>query len=294
MVTTMWGDDDDISATICGGDLLWRISNYTSGGDDEMEMLLSFDICTEKIQFIQLPPECNSLIHNLDTAEDNCYELRHHLLEFKGYPCVARSEKTWIGERVEYHFKVHLFILKDKVDQIWIEEETFNVRLKEDGVELDSLLRDPFDRYFNKTRRSNDHRSHRTRMCSFSDQVMLYWFDGGCLIFYNLRMNHHNVAKGANPCTGRDRRDIFKAKLKGMATDPGSDGDDVPHCPCIDYQLHAQVENIISVKTFIPKGGEVGEFDNYEEFQQFLTDKQPVGWVATGRKSPKWIAALAG
>ncbi|XP_026377851.1 uncharacterized protein LOC113272179 [Papaver somniferum] len=298
MVTRMWKDTHR-SATICAGDLLWRITNTANDGY-KTEMLLLFDIHNEKIQFLQLPTECTSLVPTMN--ENDCLEIGHHLLEFKGYPCVARSEKIMITERVipdneytEFHyfrFKVHLYILKDRFQQIWVEDETFDVRMKE---ERKYEFQDPFSRYFDFSF-GNNISTHPTCILGFSDQVILYWFDGGCLIFYNLLMKHYNVVKGNRSCIEQNR-DIFEAKMVGITpdTEPEIDGYDIDilfpvdgygdiHCPCIDYQLHAQVENIISLKTFIPEGGEVGEFDCYNEFQQFVTD--------TGRKTAIWYVLM--
>ncbi|XP_026455437.1 uncharacterized protein LOC113356492 [Papaver somniferum] len=45
------------AATFCGGDLFWRMQNQL-GTDNDIEMLLSFDLHNEKIHFIRLPNEC--------------------------------------------------------------------------------------------------------------------------------------------------------------------------------------------------------------------------------------------
>ncbi|XP_026408548.1 F-box protein At1g30790-like [Papaver somniferum] len=244
MVTTMWKKDHR-SAAICGGDLLWRITHTGSLDGNKIEMLLSFDIHNEKIQFIGLPEECNSLQSTL--KRDYYLEIGHHLLEFKGYPCVARSAKRLINRTdsnkfCHYRFEILFYILKDKVNQEWENQESFDVRLKDDSFEPGEDYRNPFLQYF----------SHidacPTRIFSFSDQMILYWFDGGCLIFYHLE--HHNVVEGFHS-DDKQTRSIFKDKMKEINPDPDYDEEDVDDsecvCPLIDYQLHAQVENIISL-----------------------------------------------
>ncbi|RZC59975.1 hypothetical protein C5167_021734 [Papaver somniferum] len=174
-----------------------------------------------------------------------------------------------------YGFKVHLYILKDKVKQKWIEEETFDVKMKENSV-----LQDPFCRFFGYSTNANTGNNHPTRIFSFSDQLMLYWFDGGYLIFYNLQMKHYNVVEGTRSCN-EENRAIFEAKMSGIAPDPGICEDDDTHCPCSDYQLHAQMENIISLTKFIPEGVKVAEFDcidSIEDWMLFIPEGVR-GWV---------------
>lgn len=92
------------SATFYGGDLFWRITSrveedaVTSGSLNEIhnfnkiDMLLTFDIHKEKIQFIRLPSEC-SLDLTMTTMNVSRYlVVDRHLLEHKGYLCVAYSE----------------------------------------------------------------------------------------------------------------------------------------------------------------------------------------------------------
>ncbi|XP_026454214.1 uncharacterized protein LOC113355547 isoform X1 [Papaver somniferum] len=211
MVTKAWKKDQR-SATLCGGDLFWRITNYKQGitvndtggdningdpndnggggningvpnagdningipngggnmnavpnagdnfngipnagdningipnGGDNMngvpddnnneieEMLLSFDIHNEKIEFIRLPTRQTTTV----LTDRHLITLDHHLLEFNGYPCVARSEKILVNKKYHHHrnrdsdndqgnfccciFKVHLYLLEDKVQQVW-------------------------------------------------------------------------------------------------------------------------------------------------------------------------------
>ncbi|XP_026454691.1 uncharacterized protein LOC113355922 [Papaver somniferum] len=268
MVTTMWRDDRRYSTT-CGNDLLWMVTNTGSDDGNKNQMLLSFDVHNEKIQFIRLPPEYNPLISTFE--RDGSLEIAYHLLEFKGYPCVARSERV-LKYKIDnpgsnyrrfcsYDIEVNLYILEDKIRQTWIEEKTCNVGLKDGSVSPASLYRNPFMRYFSSTI-SDNQVSPPTRMFSFSDRVILYWFDGGCLIFYDLEMKHHNLVQGIESHNVRTG-DVFEAKMVEIRPDTafGEDIDDSEcDCPCTDYQLHVQAENVISLKTFIPKEGEVGEF----------------------------------
>ncbi|RZC61930.1 hypothetical protein C5167_023686 [Papaver somniferum] len=235
MVTTMWRNDHRYSTT-CGNDLLWMVTNTGSDDGNKNQMLLSFDVHNEKMQFIRLPLEYNPLISTF--KRDGSLEIDYHLMEFKGYPCVARSER-------------------DKIKQTWIEEKTYNVSLKDGSVSPASQYRNPFMRYFSSTI-SDNQVSPPTRMFSFSDRVILYWFDGGCLIFYDLEMKHHNLVQGIESSDVRTG-DVFEAKMVEIRPDPdiSEDIDDSEcDCPCIDYQLHVQAENIISLKTFTPKEGE--------------------------------------
>lgn len=83
------------SGTLCRGDLIWKITNEVFEDEEEedvindnissnkIEMLLLFDLSSEKIKFFGLPTEpIRTPFLKVD-----------HLLEFEGYPCVARFEK---------------------------------------------------------------------------------------------------------------------------------------------------------------------------------------------------------
>ncbi|XP_026445010.1 uncharacterized protein LOC113345447 isoform X2 [Papaver somniferum] len=275
------------SATLCGGGhLFWRVTNSTAYNDDvsTIDMLLSFDIHTEKIQFIPLPTECRLTPMTTTTRDEHqCLEVDHHLLEFKGYLCVARSEKIMISSNGHHHhhlgyscnglrstlcccsFKVQLYILKDKVKQVWTKGETYDLQIKEEGLQLPA----PFCCYRDSTTTSPP-----TRISSFSDQLLLYWFDGKCLMFYNLQRKQFKVLDRPSS------RAIFETKKKNGATSGCSNigNDDNFHFPYMDYQLHAQPENMLSLKTFIA-GGETREFYSISDFQQSLVndEKEPAG-----------------
>ncbi|RZC51145.1 hypothetical protein C5167_019567 [Papaver somniferum] len=325
MVTKAWKKDQR-SATLCGGDLFWRITNYKhgiiindtgvgningdpndmGGGGDYIngvpngggningvpndnnneieEMLLSFDIHNEKIQFIRLPTRQTTTM----STDRHHITLDHHLLEFKGYPCVARSEKILVNNKYHHHrrrncdtdkgnfccciFKVHLYILEDKVKQVWVKESRFMITLKKEA-----LLPPPYSSFFEATTTTTP----PTRILGLSDNVLVYWFDGDCLIYWNPRMSHIKVVKGSLSCS-KKIQDIFESKKKGISAGRGIGEDDNIQCPYMDYQLHAQVENILSLKSFIPQGGVTSVYEGTGEFQEYLksnTGKSPAGWL---------------
>ncbi|XP_026425688.1 F-box protein At1g30790-like [Papaver somniferum] len=309
MVSKAWGNIRT-PATLCGGNLFWRITNreveedeviinnnqYEIHYNDKVGMLLSFDIHKEKIQFIRLPAECNLIPTPTTTAMINIV-VEHHLLEYKGYPCVAVFEKT-VDSGIHHgrhrrntqtsfcccRLTIQLCILKNKEKQVWIKGESFSVQVKELG-----LLPGPFCCYFDTTTATTA--SFPTRILSISDQVLLYSFDGECLKFYNFQTKHLEVVRSSS-CDLRSRG-IFEAKMKGSPSGNGIDDKDYKeddmYCPYLDYQLHAQVENIHSLKTFIP-AGETRTFDQFNDFIQFLVSKDndfAAGWVDTLRKPVK-------
>ncbi|OVA04350.1 F-box domain [Macleaya cordata] len=134
------------SAIFCNGALYWR----TTG------MLITFDLHDEKFQVIQIPVDCVSV---------DGQQLVHHL-ESKGSLCVARLEKL-LGssssssddqqqqQQENNCCKVHLHILKDRINQVWI-KETFLLPFSP-----------PLD----------DKEDTSSRFLGFSDQVLLYWYD---------------------------------------------------------------------------------------------------------------------
>ncbi|XP_026433658.1 uncharacterized protein LOC113331114 [Papaver somniferum] len=269
------------SATFCGGDLLWRTTNEVDN-DCEIEMLLSFDLHREKIHFIRLPAECT-----LTPATMNAHQYLgvDHLLEFKGYPCIARSEKIMLsnsdhcGHHCGYQSnfgcccccKVHMYILKDKLNQVWVREETFDVQIK--GQE--GLLTGPLCCYFDSTSAVTP----PTHILTLSDQVLLYWFNGECLILYNLLEKYLKVVKCSHSYPG-----IFPTKMNTKLGRCIGDDNNI-YCPYMDYQLHAQVENLVSMKTFIPKGAKTSQYDCFEDLQHAVRGNIPAGWVVTGRES---------
>lgn len=283
------------AATLYGGDLVWWITNTTPSNNNKIDMLLSFDIHNQKIHFIRLPSECSPTPTTRD--EHQCLVVDHHLLEFKGYLCVARSEKLMIRNnshhphhhhrrRSRHHhckcskrsfccsdFKVHLFILKDKINQVWMKAETFNLQIKEEG-----LHPAPLCCYFDTA--TNTNTTPPTRILSFYDQLLLYWFDGEYLLLYNLQLKHLKMVKCASS-SNKQVRDIFVTKMKKGIRPGRCIGDDdnfIP--PYMDYQLHAQAENILSLKTFIPEGETV----KFHDFLQSVVEnggKAPGGVVCT-------------
>ncbi|XP_026379720.1 uncharacterized protein LOC113274560 isoform X2 [Papaver somniferum] len=256
------------AATLCGGDLFWRITNsaveeetaitykhsHQLHDNKKFGMLLSFDIHKEKIQFIRLPTEFNL------TPMPNVV-IQHHPLEHKGYPCVAQSEKTMTNithcsccchnEQSRIccccgRFTVQLYVLKDKEKQVWIKGETLGFQVRELGS-----LPAPFCCYFETTTASTA--SFPMRILSVSDQVLLYWFDGKCLKLYNLQTKHLEVVGAHSSCNNQSDL-IFKIKMSESPPVQGVDDDNKMYCPYLDYQLHARAENILSLKAFISAG----------------------------------------
>ncbi|XP_026389697.1 uncharacterized protein LOC113284454 [Papaver somniferum] len=288
MVTKAWGNIRT-PATFCGGHLFWRITNtqveedeiiinnkqYQIQYNDKIGMLLSFDIRKEKIQFIRLP----AVIPNPKATL-----IEHQLLEHKGYPCVALSEKATGDGRPRCNaqtslcyclFMVQLYILKDQEKQVWIKVDSFGFQVKELG-----LLPGLFCCYLDT--RNATTASYPTQILSVSGQVLLYSFEAECLKLYNFQKKHLEVVRSSS-CDLRSRR-LFEVKMKGFP--PGNGTADDEYCPYLDYQLHAQVENIHSLKKFIP-AGETRTFQ-YNDYQQFLASEDnplAAGWVLTQRKS---------
>ncbi|KAI3853057.1 hypothetical protein MKX03_033080 [Papaver bracteatum] len=291
MVTRPWREYCR-SATLCGGDLYWKITNYIQevGGDttindnNKEEMLLSFSICSEKMQFIRLPTACSTTAVSKKILTDFAVLVDHHLLEFKGYPCIAISEKRMSiipGHRVGHRFghsychcgfDVRMYVLKDTVEQVWTEEELFEVNFRDN--EFNHLP----DAFRCSCLEEIDRFTPPTRILSFSDQLVFYWFDGKNLVYFNFHMNNDELMEVNVPSSPVEIRDILNAKLKGISP-----------CPYVDYHLHAKVLNIISLKTFIPQGGR--KFECYYAFQKFLTstvDNAPAGWLEMGRSLRKY------
>ncbi|XP_026428316.1 uncharacterized protein LOC113324211 [Papaver somniferum] len=149
-------------------------------------------------------------------------------------------------------------MLKDKEE--WIKGETFDIQIKD----REGLLPDTF-RCCTDAITTSTAITLPTRLLTFSDQVLLYWFDGDCLVFYNLQTKHLKVVKGA-PAT------------------LGIQDDDNMYCTYMDYQLHAQVENFQSLKTFIPVEKSF-KFKGFADICQFITKKKlEAGTLITGRE----------
>ncbi|XP_026426251.1 uncharacterized protein LOC113322392 isoform X1 [Papaver somniferum] len=249
----------DKSAIFCtssssnSGCLVWKVIVTLEGSDDsyapnsnEKEMLMSFNLHDEKFQFIQLPAKSTTDEHQKHLLVDY-----PHLVEFKGFPCIARIEKL-SGNGNDYPHrcrddhkdssscccccKVHLYMLKDKVEQAWVKEESFDVRVNSSS----KLAPDPCCFCLGSTT------TPPTRIFGFSDQILLYWFNGKYLQVYNLCSEKFQLVL----TTDREERDIFRAKMK----EPRSDGDDDIYCSNMDYQLHCHEENFLSLETFIPDG----------------------------------------
>lgn len=173
-------------------------------------------------------------------------------------------------------FTVQLYLLKDKEKQVWTKGETLGVQVKELR-----LLEGPFRCYFD-TAAATTTASFPTRILSVSDQVLLYLFDGEYLKLYNFQTKHLEVVRLLSSTDLRSRG-LFEAKMKG--NDDKDYKEDAMYCPYLDYQLHAQVENIRYLKSFIPEG-ETRTFLQFHEFMQILLagkNDLPAGWVHTRR-----------
>ncbi|XP_026454666.1 uncharacterized protein LOC113355904 isoform X1 [Papaver somniferum] len=276
-------------ATFCRGDLFWRTKSTVSNGND-IEMLLSFDLHKEKIHFIQFPTECT--LTSTPTTDQRQYLADDHLLEFKGYPCIAHSERITTrsnndhyGHRCNYQagvccccYKVHMYILKDKDKQVWTREETFNVQIMDQKGLLPTPLcclikkKTPFYRCFNTSVATP-----RTRILTFSDQVLLYWFNGERLILYNLQEKYLKAVE----CS-RSYPRIFQTKMNEDLERRIGDDDNI-YCPSMDYQLHAQVENIVSLETFIPKEAKTSVCNN-AKLKHLYDNNLIAGWLTLRRK----------
>ncbi|XP_026408827.1 uncharacterized protein LOC113303957 [Papaver somniferum] len=276
----------DKSAIFCNtsssrgsGCLVWKIittpggagsdniqhDNSNAVNDSEMEMLLPFTLHDEKFQFIQLPAKSTT-----DEQQKHLHVDYPHLLEFKGSPCIARVEKI-SGNGSDYPHrccddhqgsssrscccccKVHLYILKDKVKQVWVKEESFDVRVTSSPEWSRKQAPDPCCFCFGSTTTAPP-----TRIFSFSDQILLYWFKGKSLQIYNLRSEklQHVV-----PYNYREHV-LFGDKMK----EPRHifiSGDDDIYCSNMDYQLHCHEENFLSLQTFILEGVEGVDADDF-------------------------------
>ncbi|XP_026427489.1 uncharacterized protein LOC113323404 [Papaver somniferum] len=277
--------DSDKSAIYCApsiGCLVWKIIATLGGAgsndiehdnsnavSNEMEMLLLFNLHNEKFQFIQLPA-------NITTGEQQNHLLVDypHLLEFKGSPCIALVEKI-SGNGIVYPHrccgdhqgsggscccccccccKVHLYVLKDNVKQVWVKEESFDVRISSTPTCSRKLAPEPCCFCFSSTT------TPPTRIYSFSDQMLLYWFKGKYLQVYNLRSGNLQLVRPF-----RHREDVlFRAKIKEPRHIYNSGDNDI-YCSNLDYQLHCHEENFVSLQTFIPEGVEEVDADDFSK-----------------------------
>ncbi|XP_026458132.1 uncharacterized protein LOC113358701 isoform X2 [Papaver somniferum] len=292
------------AATLCGGDLFWKITakgaveeeatvvthNHTEevrDNNNRIGMLLSFNIHKEKIQFVQLPAECN-VTAPMPTTMNVVVE--HHLLEHKGYPCVAQSEKAMACCCPDGQssfccgcccFTVQLYLLQDKEKQVWIKGETFSVQVKDLG-----LLPAPFCCYFDTaTTAAATTARYPTRILSVSDQVLLHWFDGKCLKIYNLQTKHLDVV-GSSSCSDELSGLLFDCKTCGFPPFNGIGNHGYSYHLYADCQLHVQAESILSLKTFIPAGETRRYYDTKVPKSQ--KNNPPAGWLSTERESVKY------
>ncbi|XP_026405290.1 uncharacterized protein LOC113300284 [Papaver somniferum] len=298
----------DKSAIFCttsgsGGCLVWKMiatlggagSNHIQhdGGNavnnNEMEMLLSFNLHDEKFQLIQLPAKSTT-----DEQQKHLFVDYPHLLGFKGSPCIARVEKK-SGNGSDYPHrcrddhqgnsgssscccccKVHLYALKDNVKQVWVKEESFDVRVNSSPTWLRKLAPDPCCFCFRGTTTTPP-----TRIFSFSDQMLLYWFNGGSLQVYNLRSGKLQLVMP----TDRKENAIFEAKMIEPRHIFNSSDDDDIYCSKMDYQLHCHEENFLSLETFIPEGSAGVGADDFFELDLERVDRPCSAYVFINRGS---------
>ncbi|RZC44821.1 hypothetical protein C5167_037774 [Papaver somniferum] len=223
----------DRSAIFCNtgnGCLVWKIITTIGGGegangtenknsDNQMEMLLSFNLHDEKFSFIQLP------------SKNTTDEQRNHLLK-----------KHCTMEQVTVIIDAYMTITIDKVKQAWVKEESFDVRVDSPCKLLVDLPPDPCCFCIGNTS------TPPTRIFSFSDQILLYWFDGKHLQVYNLCSKKLTVVMPQHAV----ERDFFDGKMKAPSY-ACDDGDNI-YCSNMDYQLHCQGENFLSLQSFVPEG----------------------------------------
>lgn len=196
-----------------------------------------------------------------------------HLLEFKGSPCIARIEKISVnGSNYPHHccvvhqgsssccccFKVHLYVLKDNVKQVWVKEECFDVGINStDATWLRNAALDSCCFCFGSTTMPP------TRIYSFSDQMFLYWLTRKFLRIYNLRSGKFQLVLPSKCEDGV----IFEAKMKEPQHIFVS-GDDDAYSSNMDYQLHCHEENFLSLQTFVPEGVAGLKADHFSELKR--------------------------
>ncbi|XP_026395454.1 uncharacterized protein LOC113290132 [Papaver somniferum] len=297
----------DRSAIFCNtgnGCLVWKIITTIGGGegangtenknsDNQMEMLLSFNLHDEKFSFIQLPSK-----NTTDEQRNHLLVAYPRLLEFKGFPCIAHLEKTLHNRtsdcnhrRLHDHHdsnnticccccKVHLYLLKDKVKQAWVKEESFDVRVDSPCKLLVDLPPDPCCFCIGNTS------TPPTRIFSFSDQILLYWFDGKHLQVYNLRSKKLTVVMPQHAV----ERDFFDGKMKAPSY-ACDDGDNI-YCSNMDYQLHCQGENFLSLQSFVPEGVAGVDAAEFEELNLQTEDPPYTACVYVHRGSGVYFSFL--
>ncbi|XP_026440899.1 uncharacterized protein LOC113339897 [Papaver somniferum] len=240
-----------------------------------------------KFEFIQLPAKST-----IDKQKNSLVDYPH-LLEFKGSPCIARIEKI-SGNGSDYPHrcrddhqgssncccccKVHLYVLKDKVKQAWIKEESFDVCVNSSPRflrELGTLAPDPCCFCLSSTT------TPPTHIFSFSDQMLLYWFNGEYLQVYNLRSEKIQLVLPSYT----NESAVFRAKMKEPRHVFISSSDDDIYCSNMDYQLHCHEENVLSLETFIPEGVQGVDADDFSKLDLEREDRRCSAFVYINRGS---------
>ncbi|MCL7035344.1 hypothetical protein MKW94_001959 [Papaver nudicaule] len=303
------------SAAYVGGALYWRVLTRDRfgggfGGEEnqETEMLLCFDIHHEQFQLIALPLECELKIKTgttTITTEQEQQLIDHRLLEFEGSPCIVRLQ---ICEQQQTNSsncccKVHLYVLKDRVNSAW-SIETFDV------CSDTSMIQDMSDpppciiatvtsatttttttvttattiaaaaaTTTSTTATSTSTRAYRpiTKILCVADRVIMYWFDGACVQFYDLRRKSLKMVKYI-PADPRQEVRSFTRRRPGhhwpLADDDVDTANKLIYCrrDNIDYKLHINFENCLPLKTFIPEGCTIAE-----EYEKWYSENKDIG-----------------
>ncbi|KAI3832853.1 hypothetical protein MKX03_026614 [Papaver bracteatum] len=287
------------SAIYVAGALYWRVLTRDAGKDEETEMLLCFDIHDEQFQLISLPAECELKMKTAATTtittEQQQQLVDHRLLEFKGSPCVARLQTITSGEPQQMNgncsCKVHLYVLKDRVKSVWT-RETFDVcnNSMVQGMPYSPCI--PATGTATTTTTVTTGTTTTTTittttttitqiLCS-SDRVILYWFDGKCVQFYDLRRKQLKAVKYT--CVERGVISLFNPE--NLHQVPPSLDDDVDttnkliYCrrDHIDYKLDFYVQNFLLLETFVPKGStQIKDYDKW--FEKNTKNGNGVGFV---------------
>lgn len=141
----------------------------------DINVLLSFDLHDETFNVIRVPVECESNKDEYPLVE---------LVEVGGFLGLLRLESliprgdnsSCTGNR--YHplheesntwKMVHLYILQDKVNQVWSKQQKFDLTPYSLPCSMNS------------------------RFASFSDQILLFWVDGKGFQLFNLHKKHLKV-----------------------------------------------------------------------------------------------------
>ncbi|XP_026425413.1 uncharacterized protein LOC113321722 [Papaver somniferum] len=310
------------SAIYVGGALYWRVLTRDQGfgdnkeEDQETEMLLCFDIHNEQFQLISLPLECSLKIKTgttTITTEQEQQLIDHRLLEFEGSPCIARLQTGEQRNNGNCCCKVHLYVLKDRVNSEW-SAEIFDVC---DNTSMIQDMSNPppciiatatssttattttvtttitvaaaaATTTATTTTSTTTHAPQPiTQIMCASDRVILYWFDNVCVQLYDLRRKRLKMVK-YSPVDPTKEVELFSCKVRRRVflIDDVVDVDKLIYCrrDHIGYKLHSYVENSLPLKIFIPK-----ECTILRDYMNWLLENKDIedglGYVYTDGKN---------